>query len=54
MLYLTVEDAAALHEALSARGLQVGPLERQDYGLVEFQLRDPDGYEVAIGSPLAD
>lgn len=57
VLYLTVENAAALHETLSAApgelGLRVGPLERQDYGLLEFQLRDPDGYEVAVGSPLA-
>ena len=54
VLYLTVDDAAALHESLRAAGLEPGPLTREDYGMLEFLVRDPDGYEIAIGTPLAD
>lgn len=52
VLYLYVEDASAVHESLRAKGLEVGELEQEDVGLVEFYLRDPDGYELGIGSPL--
>ena len=52
VLYLMVDDAASLHRALGEKGLTVGPLERQAYGVDEFQMRDPDGYEIAIGSPV--
>jgi uncharacterized glyoxalase superfamily protein PhnB len=54
VLYLMVDDAPALYLELESRGVALGPLERQDYGLHEFQLRDPDGYEVAVGSPVED
>ena len=54
VLYMMVEDAAALHESLRAAGLAPGPLTREDYGMLEFLVRDPDGYEIAVGAPLAD
>lgn len=54
VLYLTVEDAHERHGALAARGLAIGPVERQAYGVDEFLLRDPDGYELAICSPIND
>lgn len=54
VVYLEVDDAPGLHGELQARGLQPGPCERQDYGVHEFTLRDPDGYELAFGSPLLD
>ena len=53
VLYFQVEDAPGLHRELRKRGLEPGPCERQDYGLHEFTLRDPDGYELAFGSPTA-
>jgi catechol 2,3-dioxygenase-like lactoylglutathione lyase family enzyme len=52
VLYLYVEDAAAAHAALDGLGFAPGPIEQEDVGLVEFYLRDPDGYEIGIGSPL--
>lgn len=51
LLYFYVEDVHALHRELSAKGCSPGPVEAQDYGLDEFTLRDPDGYELGFGSP---
>jgi uncharacterized glyoxalase superfamily protein PhnB len=51
VLYFSVEDVRSLHRELSAKGCVPGPVERQDYGLDEFTLRDPDGYELGFGSP---
>ena len=50
VLYFMVDDAPALQQVLAARGCEPGPVERQAYGLNEFTLRDPDGYELAFGS----
>jgi uncharacterized glyoxalase superfamily protein PhnB len=51
VLYFSVEDVHSLHRDLSAKGCVPGPVESQDYGLDEFTLRDPDGYELGFGSP---
>jgi uncharacterized glyoxalase superfamily protein PhnB len=52
VLYFSVEDARSLHRELIAKGCNPGLVERQDYGLDEFTLRDPDGYELGFGSPI--
>jgi uncharacterized glyoxalase superfamily protein PhnB len=52
VLYFSVEDVHSLHRDLSAKGCTPDPIERQDYGLDEFTLRDPDGYELGFGSPV--
>lgn len=52
VLYFSVDDAHKLHQDLESRGYEPGPVERQDYGLDEFTLRDPDGYELGFGSPV--
>lgn len=51
VLHFAVDDAQALHRDLSGKGLEPGAVERQAYGLYEFTVRDPDGYELAFGSP---
>lgn len=52
VLYCTVESARDRHADLAARGLTVGEVTTEAYGMEEFLLRDPDGYEIAIGSRL--
>ena len=52
VLYFSVEDVHSLHRDLVAKGCTPGSIERQDYGLDEFMLRDPDGYELAFVSPV--
>ena len=52
VLYLYVELACDCHAAMTARGIGAGKVEIEPYGMEEFRLRDPDGYEIAIGSPL--
>jgi catechol 2,3-dioxygenase-like lactoylglutathione lyase family enzyme len=51
VLYIWVEDAADIHGRLVRLGVDVGDLEQQDYGLLQFALYDPDGYELAITGP---
>ena len=52
VLYCYVESARDRHADLSARGVTVGAVTTEAYGMEEFLLRDPDGYEIAIGSRL--
>lgn len=52
VLYLYVESAREWHDALLSKGLVPSAITAEPYGMEEFRLRDPDGYEIAIGSPL--
>lgn len=52
VLYCHVESARDRHADLAARGVSVGDVTTEAYGMEEFLLRDPDGYEIAIGSRL--
>ena len=52
VFYFTVDSAQKIHDELATRGLNPCPVERQDYGVDEFTVRDPDGYELAFGSPI--
>jgi catechol 2,3-dioxygenase-like lactoylglutathione lyase family enzyme len=52
VLYLFVDSARDWHAALTAEGIEAGDVAVMPYGMEEFQMRDPDGYEIAIGSPL--
>jgi catechol 2,3-dioxygenase-like lactoylglutathione lyase family enzyme len=52
--YIWVDEVDALHEELVSRGAELlhGPVD-QEYGLREIRVRDPNGYILAIGTPLA-
>ncbi|MEE8271897.1 MAG: VOC family protein [Alphaproteobacteria bacterium] len=52
VFYFYVESAPALQSTLKGRGVEVGEVTVEDYGLAEFRLRDPDGYELAFGSEV--
>lgn len=43
-----------LHRRLAARGHVVRGLERMPYGVVELEVRDPDGRHLCFGEDLAD
>jgi len=53
VFYLTYPSAREMHGRLSSRGMDVTEVEKQPYGIEEFYVRDPDGYEIAIGSPIS-
>ncbi len=53
-LYLRVPSGInALYENTRKRAKVVQPLTTQPYGMREFALQDPDGYEVGIGMEVA-
>jgi uncharacterized glyoxalase superfamily protein PhnB len=52
VLYLYVDSARDWHAALTAQGVAAGDIAVEPYGMEEFRLRDPDGFTIAIGSPL--
>ncbi len=52
LLTFSVDSVREAQAVLQAKGITVGDIERQPYGIEEFRLRDPDGYELAIGSPM--
>src|SRR5688500_1612929 len=47
--YLLVDDAAAYHAEVVARGGNPAPLEDQPWGLREFGVRTPEGHRLTIG-----
>jgi uncharacterized glyoxalase superfamily protein PhnB len=50
VFYFEVDSAQEIHEKLLRTGFSPSPVERQDYGVDEFTVRDPDGYELAFAS----
>jgi predicted enzyme related to lactoylglutathione lyase len=52
--YFWVDDVDRLYGDVVERGAEVvhGPVD-QGYGLREFRVRDPNGYVLAFGQPLA-
>jgi len=53
VFYFGVPSAHELVRDLRAKGFDAPEPERQDYGLDEVVVRDPDGYEIAFTSPIA-
>lgn len=51
VLYLYPPDVADLHAALLEQQVTIGPLRQSEYGMVEFELVDPDGHELWFGEP---
>jgi catechol 2,3-dioxygenase-like lactoylglutathione lyase family enzyme len=48
-LWLQVADVKATYAELSAHGVEIDtPPERKPWGLIEMELRDPDGLELVI------
>lgn len=52
VFYCYVDAASDVHHKLTELQVDVGPVERQHYGLDEFIVRDPDGYCLAIASNI--
>lgn len=48
-LWLQVADAQAAYTELTARGMSIdAPPERKPWGLIEMELRDPDGLHLVV------
>lgn len=54
VFYFYPDDVAALHDAWRRDGLPVTDLRVTDYGMKEFELRDPDNYWLWFGQESAD
>jgi uncharacterized glyoxalase superfamily protein PhnB len=51
-LYFNMRDVAAFHDGIKDRAEFVWPLQKMDYGTVEFGIRDPDGYTLAFAQAV--
>lgn len=49
-LFLHVDDVDAWHARVTAAGIAATDVERKAWGMREFQLRDPDGNLLRLGS----
>jgi len=54
VFYCYPDDVVALHGAWTQKGLPVTDLRVTDYGMKEFELRDPDGYWLWFGQESRD
>jgi catechol 2,3-dioxygenase-like lactoylglutathione lyase family enzyme len=53
-LYVYVDDVEALYDELRGRGAEIlHPPTDRAYGMREIRVRDPHGYVLGIGQPLA-
>ena len=51
--YIWVNDSTRLYDLLISRGVSViRALEKADYGNLEFEIEDPDGYILCIGQTV--
>ena len=48
-LYFYPDNVVALHSHLAVRGHSVQPLRVAFYGMKEFEMEDPDGYQLWFG-----
>ncbi|MEZ6234633.1 MAG: VOC family protein [Phycisphaerales bacterium] len=51
IFYFNCPDAAALREEFLARGVAASDLRVTNYGMKEFEVRDPDDYWLWFGQP---
>lgn len=52
ILYFYPLNIEALHASLQQKGFDVGELSTTFYGMKEFRLEDPDGYELCFGQEV--
>jgi len=55
LIYLFTHDVDALHAQVAASGVEISsPLQTFDYGMREFEVRDPDGHRLTFGQGVGD
>jgi|GEM_PF-699527 catechol 2,3-dioxygenase-like lactoylglutathione lyase family enzyme len=54
VLYFTVENVDLLHGQLDNSDGIIGEIWNHDYGMRDFYVRDPDGYELGFGTPIEE
>lgn len=52
ILYFYPVNIDELHASLQQKGFNVGELSTTFYGMKEFRLEDPDGYELCFGQGI--
>ena len=51
IFYFNADDVVSLHSEFKSKGLPVTDLRITEYGMKEFELRDPDDYWLWFGQP---
>ncbi|MEM8551402.1 MAG: VOC family protein [Pseudomonadota bacterium] len=51
--YVYVSDAPALHAEFAREGLAPTTPQPREYGLIDFDVIDPDGHRISFGSDLS-
>ena len=54
ILYLSVDDVRAFREESVASGVEVCEPVQRFYGMLEVELRDPDGYTILVGEDTGE
>lgn len=52
VFYFYIDDVEPLHTELKQSGYKVSEIEDEFYGVRDFFVRDPDGYELGFAAPL--
>ena len=51
-LFFEFRDLAGLHAHLRSKGVDVTPPVKTSYGLMQMNVKDPDGYELCFTAPV--
>ena len=51
-LFFEFRDLAGLHAHLRSKGVDVSPPVKTSYGLMQVNVKDPDGYELCFTAPV--
>ncbi len=53
-LYFKVEEVENLHQTFLDKNIQVGGLQKTDYGMLDFSIKSPAGHHLVFGEPSGE
>jgi len=53
-LYFRVDEVEQLHKSFSEKNIDVSPLQKTDYGMLDFSLTSPNGHHLTFGEPSGE
>lgn len=53
-LYFRVQNVESLHKSLASKGIEIGELQKMDYGMLDFSISSPNGHHLTFGEPSGE
>ncbi len=53
-LYFRTEGVEQLHKVFADKNIEVGDLQKTDYGMLDFSIKSPNGHHLVFGEPSGE